>query len=183
MSSISRFRAGFVIVLLLYVLCYGFYVRVFPKYLLNVDLPIYSTVLLQSENPSLYKNDPVYGDGIVTSSYWASSYLYMKLFQSLHNVTQRNMSVTMIFLQLIPCLVFILTSYWFLSIFRKNQWLTLALSVALSLWLVFRYAEGIPSLYYFAVIPIFSVYYGCLFLNHLSLDAPLICGALLLLVY
>jgi len=155
MKSASNFGRIFAVVVLSYILVYVVCVTIFPKYPMNADLPGYSAITLQEDNPALYSRDPVYADGSVTRTYRASSYLYLSLFHALQDATQHNISATMALLQLIPSVASIFTFYWFLSVFQKDQWLTLMLAVGLSFWLVMRPGDGIPSVYYYACIPIF----------------------------
>lgn len=155
MKRPSRFTLVFITVMLGYCVLYFTSVSLYPKFPFEADLPVYSAALLQRENPELYRRDPLYQDGAITERFWASSSLYMRIFQFLHNLSQRNISTTLALLQFIPSFLFYLSFYWFLRIFQLDRWLTLMLSLAMSVWLILRVYEGIASVYYFVFIPIF----------------------------
>jgi hypothetical protein len=155
MKRPSGFTLAFIAVMIGFSVLYFVGVTLFPKYPFEADLPTYSAALLQGEHPELYSRDPIYQDGALTARFWASSSLYMRIFQGLLNLTQRNISTTLALLQFIPSFLICLTFYWFLKVFRLDRWLTLMLSVGLSVWLILRFHEGIASVFYFALIPIF----------------------------
>jgi|GEM_PF-2453355 len=155
MKRPSRFTLVFITVMIVYILVYVLNVTVNPKYPFESDMPNYAVALAQSENPELYSRDPVFKDGVVTGTLWSSSYAYMRLFQGLYNLTQNNMSATMALLQLIPAFTFCLTFYWLLCAFPLDRWLCLVFSVGMSYWLILNRLEGLPSVFYFACIPLF----------------------------
>lgn len=155
MKRPSRFTLVFITVMIAYLLGYVLYTTANPKFPFEPDMPTNATAMLQLENPEFYSRDPVYKDGVVTKLFWSSNYVYMKLFQGLHNLTQRNISATMALLQLIPSFTLFLSFFWLLSAFPLDRWLCLMFSVGLSIWVILLRWEGIASTYYFACIPVF----------------------------
>jgi hypothetical protein len=155
MKSSSRFRLGFWIVVVSYLAIYVIHTTLFPRYPISSDLPNYATMMLQAENPQLYSRDPIFGDGTLTQLMQSSSYLYMRFFQWIYHLAGSNISAIMALLQITPGVLSILTFYWALSLLKQEKWLTLMCAVGASLWLLLVYSDGIPSIYYFAFLPLF----------------------------
>lgn len=155
MKQPSRFTLVFITVMFLYIFTYVVHVNINPKYPFDGDLSLYATVLVQEENPELFRRDPVYQDGYVTRLYWSSSYAYLKLFTALYNLTQQNISTTIALLHLIPAFALFLTFYWLLCAFPLDRWLCLMFAVGLSYWLIVQRSTGIPTSFYYACVPVF----------------------------
>jgi hypothetical protein len=155
MKRPSRFTLVFITVMFLYVFGYILHVTVNPKYPYEADLPNYAVALVQSENPELFSRDPVFKDGVFTKMIWSSSFAYMNLFEGLYNLTNRNISATLALLQLIPAFTLFLSFYWLMCAFPLDRWLRVIFSVGVSYWLILTRLEGIPTVYYYACVPIF----------------------------
>jgi len=155
MKQPSRFTLVFMTVMFLYIFTYVVHVNINPKYPFDGDLSLYVTVLVQEENPELFRRDPVYQDGYITRLYWSSSYAYLKLFTSLYNITQQNISTTIALLHLIPAFALFLTFYWLLRAFPLDRWLCLMFAVGLSYWLIVERSTGTPTAFYYVCVPVF----------------------------
>ncbi|MCU0511795.1 MAG: hypothetical protein MUE40_04405, partial [Anaerolineae bacterium] len=152
-SSLAT-ATGLLLLTLLYAGLYLLYRQAEPLFPAEPDIDNYSAALAQHEQPALFQRDPAFADGLLTGMLWDGAYLYMRLFQVLHQAFPEDVSRQLALLHIIPSALSLLSFYWLLRGFHLPRVTATLLATAFSLWLLLLFYPGIPSLYYFALTPL-----------------------------